>query len=340
MLLTFDQVKSGPCSKIAGVCPTSPDFADYVNQAVRQLMRRGNWFASVQPIQGCVYDGCVTWPRGVETVLSMRDNGKYRMVRNHWYEFLPWHDTNWDCCRLGGAKYGGHSWPAASFEGTTPVFKQIPCGYTRWVLAYPSVQADVGKTTTIFGLDANGQVIRERNPDGTWSEGFTLTLAGPSTTTPVMLSKVTRVLNDNMQGVLRLYQWDGSTYNPDGSPNLDYMAEYQPGETSPDYLFSRLPAKVCQTTRVIQALVKLSFIPVVNDKDLVQIENQEAIAYFIQSIKFRENGDAARAIQWEKDSFRELNYQLRDRFPDEQFVVSFNPFGVGAGLNRVTSGMI
>jgi hypothetical protein len=340
VLLTYGQVKAGPCSKIAGVCATSPDFAGYVNQATRQLMRRGNFFGTVQPMRGCVYDNCITWPRQVGTVLAVNQNGHYTELSNRWYQFMPWAGV--DLCSFGLGPGHWHQFRETTFDGTTPVFNPIPFGLSRYILAFPSVQADIGKTITLFGKDSNGQTVMQKMTDGTWQEGITLTLALPYTQTPMLFQKITRVVKDVTQGVVRLYQWDGVTLNPDGSANLSDCALYDPSETSPDYQHSRMSGcrnSNCPTGFQITALVKLAFFPVVNDNDLVLIENQDALAIFIQSIKYREKGDAARAVQWERDAFRELNYQMRDMFPDEQFTVNFRPFG-NDGLNRITAGFL
>lgn len=319
MLLTFGQLKQGPCSRISGVCVDNPEFADVVNQATRQIMRRGNWWGTVQIIRGCAYDECVTWPACVGTVLAIDQNCRRVEVANRWYQFLTWESGWFRNYRLGGP----HEHRAAVFEGTSPVFSPVPAGMSNYILAYPNVQDDAGKTITIFGYDSNGQFVRTNNGDGTWSDGVKLTLAMPYVVSPQQFQKVTRVLKDATQGVVRLYQWDGASTNPDGSPLLLDMAQYNPSETSPAYNVSRVP----RTCGQIVALVKLAFSPVSSDSDLVLIDNEEALANMIQSIRYREKGDPDRAIQWEKDAFRELNYELRDRFPQEQFNLNFKPFG-------------
>jgi hypothetical protein len=339
MLLTYGQLKEGPCSKIAGFCVTSPDFTGYVNQAVRQLMRRGNWWGTVQPMRGCVYDNCITWPRYVGTVLAVNRNGHYSELANRWFQFMDW--SGIDLGSFGLTPGHRHDFPNTTvFDGTTPVFNPIPCGQSRYVLVYPSVQADLVKTITLFGVDSNGQDVRQKI-NGMWSDGITLTLALPYVKSPMKFQKITRVLKDRTQGVVRLYQWDGVNLNPDLTPNVFDLAQYDPSETSPDYQHSKILGGVgpCGCVRQITALVKLAFIPVFNDNDLVLIENQDAISNMIQSIRYREKGDADRSLQWEKDAFRELNYELRDRVPDEQFVVTFRPFG-RESLNRKTLGMI
>jgi hypothetical protein len=339
MLLTLGQLKQGACSKIAGVCPSNPEFADYVNQAVRQLMRRGNWWGTVQPMRGCVYDNCIVWPRYVGTVLAVNRNGHFSDLANRWFQFMDWSGV--DLSSFGitpGRPHDFHN--TTVFDGTTPVFNPIPCGQSRYVLAYPGTQQDVGKTITLFGVDSNGQTVRQQI-GGVWKDGITLTLALPFVQSPMKFQKVTRVLKDVTQGVLRLYQWDGVNLNFDLTPNVFDMAAYDPSERSPDYQHSKMLG--CGgppgCARQITALIKLAFIPVSDDNDLVLIENEDAIEHMIQSIKYREKGDAARAVQWEKDAFRELNYELRDRVPDEQFVATFRPFGP-ASLNQKTMGMI
>ena len=79
--------------------------------------------------------------------------------------------------------------------------------------------------------------------------------------------------------------------------------------------------------------------PVVNPDDLVLIENEDAIRDMVMAIKQKEAGELQEAAASEANAFRELNYQMRDRFPIEQFTIDFRPFG-NASLNRVTGGFI
>jgi hypothetical protein len=57
----------------------------------------------------------------------------------------------------------------------------------------------------------------------------------------------------------------------------------------------------------------------------------------IQSIKAGEAGDIESKRLFEAEAFRELNYELRDKYPLEQFTVSFRPFGT-ARLERQAIG--
>ena len=74
MLTTFGDIKRSRVLQIASANPDGPEFASLVNAATRQLMTRGSWWGTVQGIRGCVYDGCVVWPRTVSAVLALNAN--------------------------------------------------------------------------------------------------------------------------------------------------------------------------------------------------------------------------------------------------------------------------
>jgi hypothetical protein len=341
MLLTYDDIKTSRVLQIASAPPGSNEFLSLLNAGIRQLMNRGNWFGTVQPMEGCVVDGCIAWPRYVATPLAINVCGRPTEMQNRWYRFLPWdpgHVAN--ACNYFAHGRGGSL--TAEMDGSTPVFNPIACNAGMYLQFYIDNILDAGATITIFGLDANGQIIRTQHADGVWQEGVELTLAVPYVQTPMLVRKVTRVLKDVTNGMVRGYQWDGSSLSG-SSPLLLDLCVYSPAETSPDYMHSRLhgfrPHQAgCAFTRVT-ALVKLGFVPVVNGDDLVLIENEDAIRDMIMAIKAKEAEDVAAATAFEANAFRELNYQMRNRFPIEQFTADFRPFG-SAGLARVTSGFM
>lgn len=341
MLITFGDLKTSRLVQIASAPPDSPEFASLVNAAIRQLMTRGNWFGTVQPMEGCVTDQCVVWPRYVATPLAINVCGRPTELANRWYHFLPWDPSHVaNACNYFQHGRGGNI--TAEMDGTSPVFNPIACNTGMYLQFYIDNVTDVGKTITIFGIDSNGQVIRTQHSNGVWQEGVELTLTVPYVQTPMLVRKVTRILKDLTNGMVRGYQWDGSSLSGSNPLLLDLCA-YQPSETSPDYLHSRLhgfrPHQVgCAFTR-ITALVKLGFVPVVNDDDLVLIENEDAIRDMVMAIKKKEAGDVVGATAAEANAFRELNYQMRDRFPIEQFTTDFRPFG-SAPLSRVTAGFM
>lgn len=326
-MLTFGQLKASEVPATVGVCPDSDVFKDYTNKATRMLMNRGSFYGTVQRLKICVYNNCLVWPRTVSVPLAINTGGGFNEVWNHWYEFMPLGH-----CDFG---YGRFSWNGALGQfcgnlrtindGVSPVFNNIPCGRTHYIRAYPSTQEDIGKKTRIFGIDENGQVIRTQNADNTWSEGVELTLALPFVSTSFKLREVTRIIKDETEGVLRYYQYD------DENAVLLDLVVLDPSETNPMYRRSRLPStcrsRSCTTPRSIEALVKLEFIPVKHDTDLVLISNQDALSDMMLSVKYSNGGDALMAKDFEAKALRELNLELNSRIPIEQTPVQINPFG-------------
>lgn len=330
-MLTYGQLKTGVCKRIASACASSTAFNDLSNAAVRQLMTRGDWWSTVQPVRFCVQCSTIVWPRFVAAVLAMNSCGRPIDVANKWFSFEPfdsWHRQFARCCNLG---QGWSSGITGITDGTTAVINNVVAGDLDYVRFYVSRPEDYGKTVTVFGLDNNGQVVITTHPDGTVQEGVVLTLAQPFVQSAFVFSKIFRIVKDVTVGVVRGYLVQNNT----GLMNI--MGEYQPTETTPEYIRSRLQGGNCACFTQISALVKLQFIPFINDNDVVGIDNEDAIRDMIMSIREKEAGHIQASVALELSAIRELNKELQTRYPDEQFVSNFRPFGT-ASFNRVTSG--
>ena len=330
-LLTLGEVQNSRVIEIADATPTSKQFISLVNSATRQIMRRGNWYGTLQPMQGCVYDGCIVWPRRVAAVLALNIGCRgYSQPANRWYRFMDWSHADYRGLHREW-RNRGRSFVNVS-DGNLPVFNPIPCGQLRYVRFYVTAASDVGKTIVIYGKDNNGQVLAGTRSDGTYQDGLVLTLTTPFVQSPVMLETVSRVVKDPTAGRVRGYQVDSNGIQYD-------MALYEPSELSPDYVRTRVPQR--GSNGMITALVKLAFVPALYPDDEVLIENVDALRDMVLSIKKKEAGDMANAAILERSCMRELNYEMRTRFPDEQFIVNFQPFG-NDDLNkhRINIGMI
>jgi hypothetical protein len=311
--------------QISGVCTTSDEFVDILNDSTSALMERGSWWNTLRVLRGCIYNGCITWPRSVGTVLAMDRCGRSVPPKNQWYDFdavLPEHVHHWN--RF-------NNFPCAHDlalvdRGTSPVFNQIPCGLPRFLRFYITEQSDVGKTITIFGKSAGVEVLTTRS-DGTIQPGLVISLAIPFVTTTIAFDAVDRVIKDVTDGPVYGVQWDGI--------NAYALATYAPSETLPDYRTSRIHSSGCVTNcsnwpSQISAFVKLEFVPVVHDDDEVQIENLEAQALGIQSIKLSDAFDSQGAEEMMSRACHVLNLQLRNKLPIDQVPVRFAPFGTSS----------
>ena len=340
MLATLLEAKESSLRNIAGACPSSAAFLQLLNDATRRLMRRGDWPGTICPIHVCVKSGCVVWPRYCGEVRKINVCRVNVPVKSVWYDFLPYTGSNWG---MGGYEWWGpNAWggwcgtsAAMVAQGKSPVFQDI-LGLGRLVRAYATVNADIGKTVTIFGLDNNNQPLTHQNADGSWSDGWIITISAPFGSTSSYVSRIDRVLLADMQGIVRLYAYHAA------DDLLEDIGTYEPGDTNPAFERYKLDLGSCSTsgdcgcTKSVVALVKLKFVPARYDSDLVLIDNLDALKLMMQCCKLEEAGDRTAARQYEQDAIRELNLQLADQSPLDQMPVTINTFsGTGIGFQKM-----
>lgn len=322
-MLTVSEAEDSRINRISGVCAGSDDWYQLLNDATRQLMRRGNFWGTVKVMRGCVYDGCLTFPRAVGTVLALNRCGASIPPKNQWYSFnsvLPEHVRHWNNFR---------TFPCAQDlalvdRGTTPVFNPIPCLNDRYVQIYITDLDDVGKKITIFGIDGNGLEIITTRGDGTIQPGLVMTLAIPFVQTPILIRRIDRVIKDPTSRNVYMYQFDGA--------NKFSLATYEPSETLPEYRTSKIQSSGCgsncnQWPAQIDAFVKLKFVKVSRPDDLILIDNLDALAIGMQAIKLNDAFDSQNSEVMMSRAVHEMNLDLRDKLPIDEIPVRFEPQG-------------
>lgn len=321
-LLTLAEVKQGPVGRSCGIATTSGDFVNIVNDAVRQLMERGAWYGSIQPMVLSVgTDGTIICPRELASILSVKPSAcpgeRFIQTTNLWYQYLPWSDDRIDW--LAGCRSNGFHRVAESI-GYVVVTNQFTS--PNYIRVSSSSTSDVGKNISFFGLSDTGNPLSQ-----------TLTIGAPFTSSfPQKWSRVDRVVKDLTVGYVTCQQ-------DDNNGSLLPLSVYQPSETSPQYVKVKLLRFQC-LPGLLNVLARLSFVPALNDTDMVLIESQDAIRDMVLSIRKKEAGDLPSAKILESSAMFELNHQMRTRFPDEQFQVSFLPFGKNDALRKQHVGMI
>jgi len=332
-MITLAEAQASRALRIAGVCPTSQEFIDLLNEGTRLLMKRGNWTGTIQFADVCIYNHIVVWNRYVGTVLGLHSNCRSTIPMNQWFDWVYPGDTegrdrfvNWHRNGCGTVFTGD--------LGTTPVFNQICPNTPQFIQPYITVNADIGKTLTIFGIDDNNQPVITQRPDGTYQPGEVIALGIPYSQSIKQYRRVDRVVKDPTQGRINVMKFDpvAALQTP--------LAVYEPSETAPEYLQSRVPHNrgVTGCPNLISAMVKVKFVEAQRPTDLVQVDNLDALAIAMQSVKHSDAYDHAGAEAAMMRAVRDLNYQLRDKFPLEQTTVSFRPFGT-AMLQKLNLGM-
>jgi len=333
MLATFAEIKSSRALEIADVAVGSSKFKTLVNEASRRLLRRGDWAGTVISVYVCVRNGCIVWPRYVGQIRKANLCHHAIPVRSVYYDYFEadafesWKHCGW---------LGMDCQSSLVHYGRAPVHQDIK-GEARYVRLYHTVNEDLGKTVTIFGEDNNGQILRRRDPaTGTYYDGVTLVAQLPYAQTPGYVRRIDRVLKDVTQGDFRLYAYDTA------NAVLEDVALYEPTETNPAFVRYKLSGACgtacCSTTSPfgVAALVKLKYLPIINDQDLVLIQNLDALKLMMQSVRCGEGQDFASAKAYELEAVRELNHELNDETPEDQIAVNVDCFsGSGLGVRQM-----
>ncbi len=342
-MISFGQFKETRANQVVGVCTDKPAFRELTNEACERLMTRGSFWATTAKLKTCVQCQSIVWPRMVLVPLAVNLCGRNVMTTGYWSEWLPMSGADYFAARgFGMFGYGGMGRGIGCGDvvvrngGEVPVQAPLKCNEPRYVRAFPAYQSDLGKTITLFGIDANGQTIMTKRDDGAWREGVVLTLASPYVGTSFQIRTITRVLKDATEGPVRLYAYDAV------NDVLEDLAYYTPSERSPSFQQSTIRGLrnggSCNGLTSVTALVQLRFVPVETDEDLVQIDNWTALKLQMLSIRAEDAGDTAEALQLQARAVHELNLELRNHLPVDQIPISITPFGtatprsVGVGL--------
>ena len=304
---------------IAGVASASNQFVEYLNEAMRRIAKRGDFYGMVQTMDLVFQGSIVAWPRQVGTVLGIRSCTTNFQLRNQWYSFTGNFNQPTD--------YFFRSANPATFEDTAPapVFNDIVnSGNGMLIRYYVTNIADIGKTITLFGTKYGAQPLQETS-GGATVNGLTLTAASPYATTAVSVTSISSITRQATQGMAYLYQYDPTTNT------LIDLAVFEPSETNPQYRRSRIQgyglsyvASNCGNDPTtpkynrVEALVKLDFIPVKDDRDFLLVDDFDALKFMIQAIKAEEANDNQTAEVLITKCIRELNFNDRNKLPTAQ----------------------
>lgn len=306
-----DAINSIPLKNISGTCSNSAQFLSYMNEATRRLLKRGDWYGSEQVVEFCTNGCSITWPHWVGTILGVRfGESRSGHVFNNWYRFV-------------GSRHhhgGFRSDTVLEDAGASPCYNDI-VDNTGKLIRYNVVQpTDIGKTITIYGTQYGGQPLREQDANGIWSPGMTITAANPYGTSPVLVTKIDSITRQPTDGMGYLYQYDPVT-----QVVID-MARFEPNETNPRYRRSCMinaHHSNCKVDangikwRKVEAIIKLGYVPLVNNRDFLLIDDFDALKFMIQAIRSEEKEDNNAAEAFILKAIRELNFRDRDKQPDE-----------------------
>lgn len=303
MRRTLQDAQNSRISNELGVCATAPIFIQWLNNAQERLLIKGHWWGTTVRVAMCATDGCITLPPQVATLEKAAICGRPIPVHDMFFEFLDGgmgvrHSNNSGCgnsnstsTNCGGDGVCGI--PEANYRGRFPTYSDIiPTGKQLNLVC--DLAADVGNKALCLGYDDNGNWIRTLQ-NSVWSDGEVIAFAQSAGTNSVnnfsMISDIQ--LPSNMNGQSWLYEYNIA------AATRRLLAHYQYFETRPSYsryFFPSIRANTSGsgcTTVLVEAIVKLAFIPVVNPTDYLIIENLPALQEMMVGIKNAENEESS-----------------------------------------------
>lgn len=311
---------------VAQVCTSTQEFVDLVNRAQRRLLRRGSWFDTEQLVKFCIYDKCLTLPSYVAVLTGIRKcSTAPSQIFNHWYSIdQPWGSFS--------------SEMVAREKGMGPTYTTVANPAGSMIRYHVLKQADIGKTITIYGTAYGGLPLMEQDANGNWQEGITLTSAAPYAQTTVLVTSITKIVRQATQAPTFLYEVYDSTTNP---VTLRALGTYGPNETNPRFRQYVLENYCCTSgcqdangrwINSIEAMVKLAWVPLVNEWDFLLIDNYDALALMIQAIQFEKANNFTNSELFIRKAVNEMNLEDRVMQPEDQLVISMASYGAVAKL--------
>ncbi len=255
----------------SGYCADDARVVDCINSAISKLVIKAPSDATTARMRLHVTSsGCVTLPREVSHIIKANICGRKTEVNNRWYEFLAGgmgsHEDNRTC--------------VLSFNDLGDGFRtHSDIINPRRILVIGEAHEEDAEII-IRGLDEHGKEVLTHvyeNDDPTkiiesyQGERVKIRHDVPLYTNN-MFSAITSVVKPETNGYVYL-----ATYEPDQLEKTRQIAMYHPSETRPSYRRYFVSGGYSVKSTTIIALVKLRFLPAVNDSDTLLVQNIPAI---------------------------------------------------------------
>lgn len=278
----------------------------------------------------------ITWPKYVGTIIGAKAKcGQILTPRNQWYSFTgAWCGNSQQWSGGYGAGYGWGSGYGSNIGtliledvGQVCMLNDITGTTGKNIRLYVEKTVDFGKKVIIYGTSIGNQPLMEINSAGEWQMGLTLTAKAGYFESSILVTEITNIVKEPMQGLSRLYE----AFNGEIT---GYLAVFDPNEVNPTYRRSKIVNYInytfwnvngtCQnnsTTPIfnqVDVLVKLAFIPVVNPQDFLLVDNLDALKFAIQAVKADEANDLNTATGFWLKAIDELNFEDREKMPNNQ----------------------
>jgi hypothetical protein len=277
-----------------------------VNECIRRLLHKSDPAQTLRWVRFNTSNNSITLPyEGLCVVGEPIIDGSPRLAFGSNYEFLPGGPGE----LTPGSGYGrdlvsmGLSWPT---------FFDIPSDAPRYLVAFSTASADVGKVLRVCGRDAYAaEIFSGGTPGidvtiGLWKGGEEgrINLQEALNTSAVKVQNITSVHKPVTTGYIAFYTWEPDT------KRLYFLSKYHPDETVPGYHRYKISGNVTDTSIIVR--MKVQYVPLKYAQDILLIQNLEAVKLMAHSIEFENAYKISEAEALEVRATRLLNEQKAD----------------------------
>lgn len=269
-----------------------------LTDASRLLSNKNLYDPQLAVIDLCVYNGCVTLPYEVGTVLAVNVDDGPTLIQDQWFQY---HING------PGQHYGDHVPYKYSYElGEFSTYRD-PSIPVKLVATLEAVQ-DNNVSLRVYGWDVDGKRIYSTDGDGNTIDGFLVpTLFGfqnpNATASPI--ARIDRVEKAVSKGYIRLTAIDPTTL-----ASLTEIGYYRPEETLPRYRRIRVPDR-----STVSVKYKKRDAEIRSSNDWINLDNREALILAVKAVDYRAKNQFELARSAEGEAQRILSEEVESRRP-------------------------
>ena len=324
----------------AGACPSSAIVLSRINEATQRLMNKAAWWNLQRRIRFYTINNTITLPREVSKVLKVNTEGYPARAFHQAYEFLE--GGPGELCPSGGADRDlldlGEGWPIffdVPAANTTTATDGGPCK----LIAFSTAAADTSLSLTIWGVDQySADICSATGVPGItlainrWAMGVEGTITGADISATTQYSsetfkEVTGVAKPVTAGHICLYTYEPTT------KRMFFLAKYHPDETRPSYHRYRITNPAFSDRSNVLCLVRLGYVPMIRDTDILLIQNISALKLMVAAIREENDRNLQNAEIYEQKAYRALNEEQQAKQNHDVILQVADDFGMGSMKN-------
>lgn len=271
----------------------------HIQDAVETLSNSGDWDPNLVWLDICCpATRCTALPGWVETVFAVSADGLPTQGRDRWYEV---HLNGPGMVDRGMQR----DWIDA---GRYPTLQDVTT--PKVLVAHIELPADAGVQVRVYGWDENNVRLKTEEADGRFTDGYTLPAVAGYAMPPAQTVKPARIeaiVKGVTQGRVRVATLD---WQSDGSSGA-LLADLE----GPDEYASYPRIKVGFRAQWLRLMVRRKAVQVSWDQHWIPLSPRIAIVEMLRSLRKRQTGELAEALQHEADARRFLAERERRIVP-------------------------